>query len=742
MAHIDNLISAVKDPQLREALRIEYEKIAQTRKFGLVFDRHQPESVLLPSFSVRPGDKVRVLQEGVQDRTAVDETGVWTVVSIARSDVQLRDAEGNLRNEQLARLVVTREFGDSIYPGLKSMGRVLRGGGTDGDAGDKPFHAVVNAENYHALQALLYPYEGRVDAIYIDPPYNTGSRDWKYNNNYVDDNDPYRHSKWLSFMEKRLELAKRLLNPASSVLVVTIDEKEVHRLGLLIEQVFPGRRMQMVTIAINHRGVARLKEFTRVEEYAFFVFIGEAGPSLTSDDLLTAESEEEKGGEVVRWERLTKGSNNALRTDRPNLFYPVYVDPERGRIAKVGDPVPLNVDRTSVPEEPGLVAVWPLSMTGVEKRWQCSADTFRSFVDQGIAKVGSYDRKNDRWSILYLNRGQRERIERGEIRVTGRDANGVLELEMNERPLRAAMTIWNRSSHNAGYYGSGVLSALLPDRKFPFPKSLYAVEDSLRLAVGDKPDALVIDFFAGSGTTAHALARLNREDDGRRRSILVTNNEVSVAEAKALREQGLSPGDPAWEDLGICRYITIPRMRAAVTGISSTGNPLKGEYKFGQAFPMSDGLDENIEFFDLTYEDASMVSLGRRFEAIAPLLWMKAGAKGERIDKISDQGWEVLDDANYGVLFDTSSWPGFVEAVTKRKSEALRLSHLFIVTDSLVEFQQIAGRIDQGIELVRLYADYLRTFEINTPRRNRSGGDGWRRTAVPRQRDNEQASVS
>jgi len=96
------------------------------------------------------------------------------------------------------------EFRDPIYPGLVSTGRVERGG-------DKPFHTVINAENFHALQLLLYTHEGKVDAIYIDPPYNTGAKDWKYNNDYIDADDSYRHSKWLAFMERRLKLARRLL---------------------------------------------------------------------------------------------------------------------------------------------------------------------------------------------------------------------------------------------------------------------------------------------------------------------------------------------------------------------------------------------------------------------------------------------------------------------------------------------------------------------------------------------------
>lgn len=120
-------------------------------------------------------------------------------------------------------------------------------------------------------------------------------------------------------------------------------------------------------------------------------------------------------------------------------------------------------------------------------------------------------------------------------------------------------------------------------------------------------DALVVDFFGGSGTTLHGLARLNQEDDGRRRCILVTNNEVSATEADALRVQGHQPGSLDWEQTGICQQITIPRIRAALTGVTHKGEPVQGAYAFGETFPMSDGLEQNAEFFDLTYEDAALV---------------------------------------------------------------------------------------------------------------------------------------
>ncbi len=132
------------------------------------------------------------------------------------------------------------EFRDTIYPGLVTTGKVQRGG-------DKPFHTVINGENYHVLKALTYTHRGKVDAIYIDPPYNGGAKDWKYNNDYVESDDLYRHSKWLAMMEAPFVAGKGLLNPADSVLIVTIDEKEYFRLGLLLEQLFPEARMQMIS---------------------------------------------------------------------------------------------------------------------------------------------------------------------------------------------------------------------------------------------------------------------------------------------------------------------------------------------------------------------------------------------------------------------------------------------------------------------------------------------------------------
>ena len=250
---------------------------------------------------------------------------------------------------------------------------------------------------------------------------------------------------------------------------------------------------------------------------------------------------------------------------------------------------------------------------------------------------------------------------------------------------------------------------MIPGRSFPFPKSLYAVEDALRFYVKNKPDALIIDFFGGSGTTTHAVARLNRQDGGRRRSIVVTNNEVSDEEDRALRKAGHYPGQPEWESLGIFEHITKPRVTAAITGKTPEGKGVAGDYKFTDEFPMAEGFEENIEFFELTYLDRNTIARGKAYEAIAPLLWMRFGASGSVITKVK-QPYAMPKDARFAVLFDVSYWQEFVEALRGRED----VLNVCIVTDSIAQFQQVAAEISPSVGVTMLYEDYLRNFEINT----------------------------
>src|SRR5690606_4326212 len=229
---------------------------------------------------------------------------------------------------------------------------------------------------------------------------------------------------------------------------------------------------------------------------------------------------------------------------------------------------------------------------------------------EGSARINS---SGSRLTINYLRTAEKKRIAAGEIDVLGKDERGALTLRQKEGVVRrtAPRSVRQPGAHDAGLYGSSLISALIPGRKFPFPKSLYATEDALRFVVGTKPDATVIDFFSGSGTTAHAVMRLNRQDGGKRISISVTNNEVSAEEQEDLKKQGLRPGDSQWEERGICDYITKPRIRAAITGETPEGRKVSGEYKFADEFPMADGFDENVEFFTLTYESPMRVQSNR-----------------------------------------------------------------------------------------------------------------------------------
>jgi adenine-specific DNA-methyltransferase len=543
-----------------------------------------------------------------------------------------------------------------------------------------------------------------VDAIYIDPPYNTGAKDWKYNNDYVEGDDLYRHSKWLAMMERRLQIARQLLNPADSVLIVTIDEKEYLRLGLLLDQIFPDGRIQMISSQINPAVVARAGRFGRADEYIFVAMIGEAVPQRVALDREWVSARGRTHTGTVRWDLLRRSGEGASRYDSPGCFYPIYIDPMGPRVQSVGEALPTGESTPAVVRD--TVPVLPIRKDGSEGRWQWTPTTFRDRLNQGRVKItGS---KSKGFVVSILKDGEFAKVTSGEFTLTGYTKNGSLDVETKELETVLAVpgTQWRLSSHDATQYGTRLLSNFLLNRKFPFPKSLYAVEDALRFFIANKPEAIVLDFFSGSGTTAHAVMRLNRQDGGCRQCISVTNNEVAADEQKALREQGLRTGDAEWEKHGICDYITKPRVQAAITGKTPDGAPIKGDYKFTDEFPMAEGFEENAEFFTLTYETPVSVNHNRAFERIALLLWLRAGSRGQRIDKLPDAGWAVVEA--YGLLVDVDSAAPFIAAINQAKG--LRVA--YIVTDDDRRFQAIARRLPKGVEPVRLYESYLTNFSF------------------------------
>jgi adenine-specific DNA-methyltransferase len=714
MSRLNDLMNQLraKEPELAKDLEREVTALAERRAFGLNFERHVPEAVDLPGRKARKGDKVRILPQRGQMPSKSAET-LWRVLAVDRTTgtASLEPLGTPVDNGQLPAvvsegavddLVVVAEFRDPIYPGLVSTGKVERGG-------DRPFHTVISAENYHALETLLFTHRGKVDVLYIDPPYNTGARDWKYNNDYVEGDDLYRHSKWLAFMERRLLLAKELLNPNDSVLIVTIDEREYLRLGLLLEQVFPGARIQMVSSVIKAGGVSRADAFGRSDEYIYFAQFGNShvqamplGPEW--NPVRT------KNKYSLRWKNLMRSGQGALRSDSPRLFYPIFasLSTDGPVFHSVGEAL-IGGDRKIVTSPSGCVSLWPIRQNGQEGRWMVSPEMLRGLIEDGHAKLGQW--RGDDTTIYYLAEGERAKVRDGTFAIVGRNADGSVIVDDSEYVPRFVPTAqWNIVSHDAGYGGARLLAQFVGHRSFPFPKSLYAVEDKLRFFVGYKPDALVVDYFAGSGTTSHAVMRLNKQDGGRRRSISVTNNEVAADEQKALRKEGLRPGDVEWERWGICEYITMPRVEAAITGRTPDGEPVTGDYKFTDAFPMAEGFEENVEFFTLTYEAPLRVASNREFTKIAPLLWMRAGSCGRRVNDIS-QGWDVAD--TYGVLADLDQTEDFLKAVALGGNDVVVA---FIVTDEDRLFESVARELPEQVEPVRLYEGYLRNFEIESGR--------------------------
>jgi adenine-specific DNA-methyltransferase len=698
MAGIDDLLSEITDDRLRNRLAKELQKLRGRRRLGLVFESHIPETVTLASTRVKVGSLVTPRKR--------ERSSQWTVESITGRNAQIKRADtGETLKCPVEDLLLVKPFGEAVYPTLRQMEALERDS-------DRPWHAAINGENYHALQLLSYLYEGQVDCIYLDPPYNTGAKDWTYNNRFVDTNDAYRHSKWLSFMEKRLRVAKRLLK-SDGVLIVTIDEHEVNRLGLLLEQIFPEYQRTMVTIVISAAG-NNADNFSRVEEHAFFcvpqigreIITGASIDLMGEEELSEGDEEEDRGdpesdeqeepasdyylasatdGLRTLTENARRRGKESLRKDRVSMFFPIYIDPKARKVVEIGDPIPLSDEPDLTPRN-GLVPVWPIDSHGHHRRWRWGNKEMKAAAAAGELLVGKYNAKRNSWTI---NRSQQKPA----------------------ATFQKIKTVWRQKSHSSGTHGSGLLQKYLgSSQAFSFPKSVYAVRDCLAAVVRTKPDALIVDAFAGSGTTFHATCLLNEADDGERRCILVTNNEVEPGLAAALREEGSFPGDAKYEAMGIFENVTRPRCKAVVTGQRPDGSPVPGKHLNGR--PHSSGFEENIAFFKLDYLDPNDVTLGNEFNAIVPLLWLAAGGVGECPTHDPELDWLLPQDCPFGVLIEPDSFSAFHQKLLDRPD----VNHIWIVTDDEAAFARFREQLRHFEHVGMLYRDYLRNFVINMER--------------------------
>ena len=671
MAVINDLIDRISDPELRRRINDEVVRLQQQKKFGLVFEEHLPEATPLYEVPIKVKSLVARKDGYFKEFFRVKRIEGETLFC-EREDDSHEQVELN-KNEAVAVAL----FGEPIYPYLKPMDAVKNAPDSD------LWHTLIEADNYHALQLLVYLYGDMVDCIYIDPPYNTGAKDWKYNNDYVDNSDTYRHSKWLSMMKKRLLLAKKLLNHRNSVLIVTIDEKEYLRLGCLLEELFPEANIQMVTTVINAKGVARVNQFSRVEEYIYIVELGEAAPSSTNDSMLDFEitgNYKQNVGDTISWSRMLRRGSNSHREHSENCFYPIFVNESKGIIDSVGFPPGKGFNRDYVSIPNGCVAVWPMHEDNIEGCWQLSRTTFLEALENGTAKLG---RKNKlgQWSINYLNKGLLDEISNGSIIVTGKDEKGAFILQRSADKLISAKSVWTRKSHDASLYGSVLLSSII-GKRFDFPKSIYAVHDVLKFFVANNPNALIVDFFAGSGTTLHAVNLLNVEDGGHRRCVMVTNNEVSADEEEILKREGYHPGQDEWDKWGIARYVNWPRTKCSILGMDINNNPIDGTYQ--TCLKQEKEKERTIKQITLIVDPSSMKTAQKK-ELVALCC---QGKLPQSLVK-ADSKFIVSEEHPCTILFDITYGDEWLEALEDQD----QLTDFYIVTRDNKVFKKLKADV-------------------------------------------------
>ncbi len=356
---------------------------------------------------------------------------------------------------------------------------------------EAPNHILIEGDNLHALTALTFTHEGKIDLIYIDPPYNTGNKTWRYNNDYVEYEDSFRHSKWLSFISKRISIAKKLLKE-DGVIIATIDDYEIFQLGLLMDEVFGEENcLGIITVENKPSGRTTDKFFATSHEYYLYYCKNPSQVTVNKLFLTEDQSAEYRLSDEIssyKWRDFLRTGGFSTPEERPNSYYPIYFDP--------------NTNRASLNISEGAVEILPIDSKGVNRVWRRTRPTFMEDYQKGDILISK--NKGGRWKI----------------QIKDRIKTGI-------KPK----TVWYNPKYDASSHGTKLLETILGDaRSFDFPKSLWAVKDSIDLVLRNKKTSVILDFFAGSGTTLHATMQLNAEDSGNRQCILVTNNENNICE--------------------------------------------------------------------------------------------------------------------------------------------------------------------------------------------------------------------
>jgi len=426
---------------------------------------------------------------------------------------------------------------------------------------EKPVNVLIEGDNYHALSVLNYTHKGKVDIIYIDPPFNTGNKSWKYNNNFVEKDDNFKHSKWISFMNHRLKLAKHLLKN-TGIILVAIDDYEHHTLRLLMDEIF-GENNRLGTIVVVHNPGGRSDDQFIATSHEYMLVYGKNKEcsKINLMPLNEKQLEEYKMTDEIspyKLQSFMRTGSNSRPEDRPNLHYSLYYNEKEDELS-------------TKKENKDFIEILPIDRKGNKRVWRWGKETV--------------DKKKDT-----------------EFKVTNYKGKFVVKVKKrffgNGLSGSKPKTFWFDPKYNASTYGTILLQNILQKEKpFDYPKSLYTVKDAM--IISTNKNAIILDFFAGSGTTGHAVLELNKEDGGNRKFILCTNNEDNNSDGSK-----------------ICSDICYPRIEKAIKGYKTSKgesiNSLGGNLKYFK----TELLDiEHISHISdeqkikLTYQAGEMIAL-------------------------------------------------------------------------------------------------------------------------------------
>ena len=431
-----------------------------------------------------------------------------------------------------------------------------------------PVNILIEGDNYHALSVLNFTHQEAIDLIYIDPPYNTGNKDFKYNDNYVDREDAYRHSKWLAFMEKRLKLAKRLLKPAG-LIFMSIDDNEEAQLRLLCDEIFDGKNfVAMLPTIMNLKGNQDQFGFAGTHEYTL-VYAKDFTQAKIGEFQLNDEDwdnwEEDEGGFFKKGANLKATGVNAPRAKRPNLFFPIFITTDG-----------FYVTENDKPKSSKDLILLPIT-DGKEMSWRWSK-----------GKI-----KNETGNLI---------IERN---VNGATIYKKQRPSIGDLPSKKPKTIFYKPEYSSGN-GTAQLKNILGSKAFNNPKPMDLIKDFVTLST--PKDGVVLDFMAGSGTTGHAVLELNKEDGGNRKFILCTNNESNIA-------------------TDVC----YPRIKKVIKGFNSNPG-LGGNLKYFKTSFVKKGLSKDDLKIRLTRECTEMLCLREGiFDEIKSTADYKIFKQGDRV---------------------------------------------------------------------------------------------------------------